>query len=454
VTSRATPAHEARSRAVSPEWLLPQPAEAMASSKQAVTAIVPCRPIMLDNLPLRYLLEGPGEPQAQPLPNSGRRRVASVTGRRAQAAVVLGALLWIAAVVAAAVLLTTAADRGPQAAALPETVCAGPEIGVHSTLAFEADPERRKATVAAIHETLGAQVVRDSLPWDQVEPVEGRLDWSRTDSVIEELRAEGIEPLLIVLGSPSWANGVPESTPNHDLYVPERGPALNTWLQHYSGFLAMAVRRYHDYVRRWEIWNEPNLKLFWGPRPDPVAYRHVYETLRSTILRVDPKAEVAVGGLAMLRVASAPDIPGVEFLRRLTQTQPPIDNVAIHPYTTDDHPPDLHIPGENNFDDIARVHDQLVAEGVRASIWVTEWGWSSSAVGERRQARYVDRSLAMIEHRYPFVRVATYFVDHDRPPELFQGLLDEDLQPKPAARVFRAHAERLAARCHLLPSRP
>src|SRR5919106_1049471 len=257
-----------------------------------------------------------------------------------------------------------------------------------------------------------------------------------------------IAPVLVVIGSPSWANGVPESTPRHFVNVHPRGPTLDAWIKQYADFLAEAVSRYRGAVRRWEIWNEPNLTLFWRPRPDPDAYRQVYERLRATILRVDPNAEVAVGGLASL-VAEPPEpsIPGLAFLGRLTRTQPPLDNVAIHPYTTDDHPPAVHVPGQNNFDDIGRVHDQLVAEGERASIWVTEWGWSSATVGERRQAQYVDRSLAMLEARYPFVRVATHFADRDRPPEFLQGLLASDLQPKPAALAFRRHADLAASRC-------
>ena len=369
-----------------------------------------------------------------------------MTRRRSQVGAGLGALLWIAAV-AAAILLPGHAGTGPEAPPSPSIVCSGPEIGVHSTLASDGDPEHPADTIVAIHRFLRPQVVRESLLWNQVESTEGRFDWSRTDSAIEELRAAGIEPLLVVFGSPPWANGALESSGSY-LYVPPRGPALDSWLRSYSDFLAAAVRRYHNFVRRWEIWNEPNLAAFWRPQPDPVAYRHVYETLRATILRADPKAEVAVGGLAALSVAPAPSIPGLTFLRRLTRTRPPIDNVAIHPYTTDDHSPDLHIPGENNFDAIARVRNQLVAEGERASIWVTEWGWSSAAVGELLQARYVDRSLAMLEHRYRFVRVATYFLDHDLPPRFFQGLLNEHLDPKPAAFAFRERAKRLAARCH------
>lgn len=381
-------------------------------------------------------------------PRTARQRHPFASGRRAQIAVALAALLWVVSVVAA-VVLPDSAERGLRAAPLPAITCAGPEIGVHSTLAVEADDQRRAATVEAIHDVLGAQVVRETLAWNQIEPVEGRFDWSGADKAIEELRAAGIEPLLVVIGSPSWANGVPESTPQHYLRVPPPGPALDRWLSRYSTFLTMAVRRYHDYVRRWEIWNEPNLTAFWPPRPDPGAYRRVYEVFRATILRVDPKAEVAVGGLADLSVTSAQNISGLAFLRRLTGTHPPIDNVAIHPYTTNDHPPDLHIPGENNFDDIVRVKDQLVAEGERASIWVTEWGWSSSAVGELLQARYVDRSLVMLEHRYRFVRIATYFLDHDLPPRFLQGLLDEHLEPKLAAFAFRERAGQLAARCHV-----
>jgi hypothetical protein len=389
--------------------------------------------------------------RVRPAPVLGRRRKAP--RGRTQVAVALGGILWIAGITAVA-LLRSNPGAGPEAPPLPRIPCPGPEIGVHASLAFDAGAEHRAETVAAIHRFLRPQVVRDSLLWSQIEPVEGRRNWSRTDSIVEELRTAGIEPLLVVFSSPPWANGVSQATPGHHVHVPPRGAELDIWLGHYSDFLAAAVRRYRDYVRRWEIWNEPNLAAFWRPRPDPAAYREVYEILRATILRVDPKAEVAVGGLTGLTATSAPSISGLAFLRHLTGTGVPIDSVAIHPYTTDEHPPDLDIPGENNFSDIARVRDHLVAEGERASIWVTEWGWSSSVVGEPLQAQYVERSLTMLERRYRFVRVATYFLDQDLPPRFLQGLLDQDLEPKPAAPAFRQSAERLAAQCRAARAAP
>lgn len=357
----------------------------------------------------------------------------------------IGALIWLAAL--SYVLMRIDAQGQLHLTPFPSTSCPTPTLGVNSTLAYEGYGPRRDATVAAIRARLGAQIVRDSLLWNEIQPTQDKPDWTLTDSMVKELRTAGVEPLLVVMGSPPWANGMPASKRQHDLYVPPRGPKFSRWLTDYSNFVLQAVRRYHVVVKHWEIWNEPNTQAFWQPYPDPLTYRLLYETLRSTILRVDPQAEVAVGGLTSISQASAPDITGLQFLRRLLYTRPALGPVAIHPYPTDDHAPDVRVAGENNFQDIERVHDLLVSEHEQAAIWLTEWGWSSATVGRQLQARYLNKSLEMLETHYPFVTIATYFIDHDLPPRFSQGLLDEYLRPKPAASVFRRYSERLTARC-------
>lgn len=360
----------------------------------------------------------------------------------------VAALVWLAAVGAAIAPWVDGGGEELSAAPLPDVVCDGLRLGVHSSLAFEGDDDRRSAVATAIDAHLHAQIVRDMLFWHQVEARRGERNWSRPDRVVEAVRDAGMEPLLVIAGSPSWASGVSPARSRAVYHVPQRGRALDAWLEHYTGFVAAAVARYRRVVKRWEVWNEPNLGLFWRPRPDPEAYRQVYERLRATILRVDPTAEVAVGGLGSLTLAHPDEFSGRRFLRRLVESRVPMDHVAIHPYATDDHAPDLHVPGESNFDDIGRIHAQLAEHGYSASIWVTEWGWSSATVGRARQAQYVDRSIDMLETRFPYVRVATHFVDHDRPPEYEHGLLDDDLEPKPAAAAFRRRADQASARCH------
>jgi len=42
----------------------------------------------------------------------------------------------------------------------------------------------------------------------------------------------------------------------------------------------------------------------------------------------------------------------------------------------------------------------------------------------------------MIRDDYPYVTLATVFLDHDRPPQYLSGLLRGDLSPKPAGEDF------------------
>jgi len=373
-----------------------------------------------------------------------------VRRRRSEIAVLIAALVWAGAI-AAAVRSEFRKDSGnlSQAKPLPGKVCPGLVVGVDSNAGPTSKPPSPASTVAAIHKTLTAQVVGVSLRWDQVEPVRGKQDWSRLDGIVADLREAGIEPALVVTGSPSWANGVPASKPDHYLYVPARGAPLNAWLEKYSTFLAAAVERYDRFVRRWEIWPGPNATATWRPRPDPAAYGPVYERLRSTIMSREPTAEVAAGGLGELTVARPPDLSGIAFLRALIRARIPLGNLAVQPFTTNDHAPDVHIAGQNNFDDIEKVHKLLMGNGVRASLWVTGWGWSSRTVGAQRQAQYVDRAFTLLENRYPYVRFAAYSLDHDTPPTLLQGLLNGILKPKPAAAAFRAHAGLAAIRCSI-----
>jgi hypothetical protein len=48
----------------------------------------------------------------------------------------------------------------------------------------------------------------------------------------------------------------------------------------------------------YEIWNEPNLGSFWGPRPDPAAYARTVEAASAAIRSADAGARIVLGGLA------------------------------------------------------------------------------------------------------------------------------------------------------------
>jgi len=327
----------------------------------------------------------------------------------------------------------------PSSAPLPSSAC---QFGVHMDLTYNGDAWQRAQAIQAVHDVLRAQISRNSLLWHQVESVRGQRDWSLTDAVVAELASGGIEPLFAIYGSPSWANGIPESTDDYYLYVPTAEGDFEAWLADYVAFVKEAVIRYQGRVHKWEIGNEANEHYFWKPKPDPNQYARFYTAIRDAILSVDPQAQVAMGGLAGLLYCGPEDYTGMQFLKAMNARGIYPENVAIHPYCSKNQPPTQHIAGEGNFDDIQAIHDYLKTVNRPVSIWVTEWGWPVGAVTEQQQADYMRTSLDMIRSEYTYVTVATAFFDHDRPPFSY-GLFDGDFNPRPAAYAFGSFVDSL-----------
>lgn len=308
-----------------------------------------------------------------------------------------------------------------------------PRFGVHQDLLYNSSASSRAQVIARTTELLHPSVSRNSLLWDRIEPEPGHYDWEAADEIVDDLVAAHVQPLLVLVGSPPWANGA-GAEPDHQFYVPA-GTAFGKWLAHFRDFAATAARRYRGRVR-WEVWNEPNEAVFWKPAPDVSEFAALYQAVRSAIHAADPGAEVASGGVNSLTRTDRAGFAGLDFLGKLLEAGMRPDAVAIHPYTSREMGPLQHLAGENNFDDIALVHDLLAARGAGATpLWVTEWGWSSATVGPDRQAEFIRQSLELFNDHFAYVRVAIVFVDYDR-PRFKEGLLDADLQPKPAATAF------------------
>jgi hypothetical protein len=316
------------------------------------------------------------------------------------------------------------------------------QLGLHMDLTWEDDGGQRQAAVARARE-VHAAVSRNGLLWHLIEPVQGRYSWEMTDAVVDELESNGIEPLFVMVGSPSWANGVPANVKEHMLYVPETADHLARWIEHYKTFARESVRRYKGRVRKWELWNEQNGPSFWKPRPNVDIYTAWFRAVEAEIKSVDPNAEVALGGLDAL-TASGGGFTGADFLKHLYERHLYPDIIAIHPYS--EVSPRSMQKWSNNFRDIESIRRLMIEHGQAAKpIWVTEWGWSTQAVGDHRQAQWIEESLESLYCKYEYVSLATYFLDYDRPPEFYHGLFDGKGIGKPSAAVFAKIAARVAA---------
>ena len=118
----------------------------------------------------------------------------------------------------------------------------------------------------------GIDHIRIDINWDIVENERGRYDWTVADNYVAAARAHGLRIFPIMITVPHWnteISGRNESSDwNRIYYAPDDSAA-------WKRFMENAVQRYHDDIREWEIWNEPNLVRFHREdmRIDPARLR-------------------------------------------------------------------------------------------------------------------------------------------------------------------------------------
>ncbi len=229
----------------------------------------------------------------------------------------------------------------------------------------------------------GIETIRVVVPWGAVAPgsADDDLDFAAIDPVIEQAARHGIEPLVNLLGTASWAaaaDGCAEDCGG--LPAPSSAETIAGW----RDFVAAAGERYgpagafwrerpdlpEEPVRKWQIWNEPNATAFFAPEPDPQHFARLLEVAESEIRGRDPGATVILGGMH----AHAPPqtVAAAGFLRDLYEIdgiEAHFDAVAVHPYAGD--PAQVGAQMDAMAAEISRAGDD-------ASLWVTEIGWASS----------------------------------------------------------------------------
>jgi hypothetical protein len=273
--------------------------------------------------------------------------------------------------------------------------------------------------------TAGVMSVRVDVFWPDAEPSRGRFRFCRFDQEVEAARRAGLSVLLVLAYPVSWS-------------APGRRAA------DFADFARAVAARYSPLgVHAYELWNEPNLGgTWWAGGSDAGAYATLAIQGRVAVLAADPRAEVVTGALANAGDGDGNTDPAA-FIRPLLQAAgADAGPVSVHPYTFPQNPR----PGAGGGWGIATaVHQEMLAYGDNASVWVTEFGAPTSGSGrvdsraqaeELSQAIELTRATPWISHFYVFS-----WQDNSLDPGF--GLRDFNGLDKPAYRAFvtgiRAH---------------
>jgi len=222
--------------------------------------------------------------------------------------------------------------------------------------------------------------VQPRAPSQSVPPGASRFNWEPLVSSYRAMLRDGIQPVVLALGTPVWAR-MPGwdrpggcSLPGGGCVYPPAAAQIPQWRAFLRGLMVHLPR-----MRALEVWNEPNLAHFFAPRPSPGLYARMLRAADQAARQVGFKRPIITAGLAPEAPRHADKLPPARFLSRLYELagRGAFDGIATHPYP-DDPPWVANMTG--NLDQLRAVTRRFHDAG--KPLWITEVGLGGTSRGQ------------------------------------------------------------------------
>jgi len=213
---------------------------------------------------------------------------------------------------------------------------------------------------------IGISWVRDwSLKWEHVEPEQGRFTFDALDTQINRPLKLGMNVLcMFPFPSAEWSStapaelkktGYPGNRIRH-AYAPQDPADL-------EAYAAECVKRYHDRIRYWEVFNESIFTNYSLPKAayKPEDYVPLLQRVFAGCKRADPTCHVIGGYSAM------PDMFPLYQAMFDDGGLQSCEEVSVHWYPGG--------PPEGVATSLQRLHDMMQARGGAKPMWMTEYAY-------------------------------------------------------------------------------
>jgi len=314
---------------------------------------------------------------------------------------------------------------------------------------FGVDYRSAEPTAAGPLGELRVGVVRQVFDWAGIEPAPGDYRFEYYDRFVAAMARARIRSLPVLFETPPFRSSAPATGARRGFYPPRDYADL-------ARFALVLVRRYGSRgsfwaahpelprvpVRAWQVWNEPNLPVYWPSGPDPRAYVRMLRVVSRAIHAADRHALVLTAGVpeSKLGIRLRP------FLRGMYRAggRGAFDALAINAYASS---------ARNLLGGLRDIRALMNHFGDRRRrMWVTEFGWAtggpptafSATLGD--QAARISAALTgMVRSRRALgLRGIVYYQWRDASTAgqrdfwgLHTGLLDADGNLKPGYFAFR-----------------
>lgn len=256
---------------------------------------------------------------------------------------------------------------------------------------------------AAMARAAGVKWTREEFSWAGIETAPGVYDFSYYDKVVDAAHRNGIS----VYGLLSYWGRFTE-------------PYTEKGVDDFCAWARAVVRHFKGRVKHWEVYNEPNIFFWTGPKD---LYATLLDKCGKVIKEEDPEALVL--GMSTAGI-------DIEFIRRMEKFSPGYDILTVHPYRD-------RLVEKSFMRELQRASE--MAKGRR--VWITEMGWSTHLNGgkdEREQAQLLARCYLSAVASGVMDSMGWYDFRNDGTNAFYFeenfGVIRTDMTPKPAYRAL------------------
>ncbi|HSW45832.1 MAG TPA: beta-galactosidase [Phycisphaerae bacterium] len=264
----------------------------------------------------------------------------------------------------------------------------------------------------------GIKWTREEFHWARMEPQRGQYDWAFYDAMVDTARENGISVYGLLAYWSAWTK-----------------PYTAEGIEDYCRWASQVVRRYKDRIKHWEVWNEPNIGFWTGPKE---MYAELLTRAYEAIKSEDPEAVVLGCSTAGI---------DKDFIRKTMELGGRFDELTIHPYR----------PRMKEDDFMRELREVRELVGGRR-VWITEIGFPTqllTGVNERTQASLVARTYLSAIGSGAVANICWYDFRNDGFDLFYNeenfGLVRADFRLKPAYRTMATLGGKLAGLKFLEP---
>lgn len=155
----------------------------------------------------------------------------------------------------------------------------------HSWNNYKYSSKKELEKTVALMKEAGVGWVRFDFLWQDIEPEEGKFNFSKYDVIVDIVRKNNLNILGILDYSVSWASaeGKWNSTPDTKAFV---------------NYAVKVIGHYKDKIKYWELWNEPDSGVYWSKQDGLKSYCKLLKEVYIAAKKTYPECKILNGGLA------------------------------------------------------------------------------------------------------------------------------------------------------------